>query len=471
MRGAAWFLALCLLSGCLGGRGPSTSAVEPGVEETSGTPAPKSTANATVEERPELEAKGQGAVEGIVRDEFEARVANAHVALLGTDAFKTTDTTGTFSFQNLTAGGYALRVDHERFLSLELEITVEKGKATVLEVRLAFPVESFPGYLGTPHRHDWWGDDREVVIMDRYVSMGTTGVCATVTVQNGCYSGFLVDNTLPTKNYPESRIVFTSPADESQRPNIVFEGTGKLAAQMELEGNVVHPFDIHVVVPGETGSRKVATVTTTKASFEVPVFENNTDPPHFRRSGWEFYIYPSKGGLPAPAALYQGRMHWKVTVHRSDRELPVGGAHPDYWGSDTVRTLLTKTCDVVRTPAATSGCGDADLPENKTVTIGTAIMVVTLSWTQDLVVPVKVGLEYIGADVTSNTYYVQWYRPTATQDGDTRRVFKFDVRADQWDSPYVYKSAWRFRHFIDNPTETGAWDGTITYNVEIHKQQ
>ncbi|HLE47730.1 MAG TPA: carboxypeptidase-like regulatory domain-containing protein, partial [Candidatus Thermoplasmatota archaeon] len=179
MRVAALVLAVCLFGGCLGAGGPSGTDSAPTGTEASASPSPKSTADTTVEKRPELQEKGRGAVEGIVRDEFEARVANAHVALLGTDAFTTTDKSGTFSFQNLTAGDYTLRVDHEKFLSLELDVAVEVGKATIVQVTLVFPVESFPGYLGTPHRHDWWGEDREVVIMDRYVSMGTTGVCAT----------------------------------------------------------------------------------------------------------------------------------------------------------------------------------------------------------------------------------------------------------------------------------------------------
>lgn len=478
---AALPLVLILLGGCLGGSGAPKDAGA-ATTDASVTPSPESTAEQRTEERPELKGSKHGAIEGVVRDEFLQPVPAAHVALIGTANSTDTDKQGRFAMSAIKPGEYSLRVDHKDFVSLETPVRIEEGKATLVNVTLALVFDPNARFIGSPHRHDWWGEDKEVVIMDRDISMGTTGVCGTAVIANSCYSGFLIENTIGGKQ-PESRIVFSSAPDETSRPSIVFEGTGRLTAEVRVD-NVLHPFKIRAKIPDRSveGSkgvtmRQVAVVSTSTTSFEIKdILENNTDPPHFRRSAWEFYLEATTGPSPQPLALYQGKMHWKVTVHRSDRVLPVDPPHPDYWGEDTQRVLLTKTCAESRTPvsySSPSGCNPVVPPPESTVTIGTARMKVTFTWTQTRPTPVKPGLEYLGADTVSDTYYVQWIKPPVTEDGADRRVYVFDVRSDQWDSPYVSQSDWKFRHFVDTgPPHDSAplWEGSITYKVEIIKQ-
>lgn len=479
MRVPVPLFVVLLLAGCLG-TAPPTGPLQATDPSATSADSPKSTLEQRQEDRDGLGAR-HGAVEGVVRDEFLQPIPGAHVSILSTPNSTTSDKRGAFAFPSLREGRYTIRADHVDFASLEAEITVQGGKVTVLNVTLAFLEDPERKFIGTAHRHDWWAAEKEVVIMDRDIPMGVLGVCASAIISNGCYSSFLVDGTLGTP-MGESRIVFSSPPDENTRPNIVFEGAGRMKVQIQIDGNVLHPFDVQVKVPdkdlepGKYASlRKAAQVTGASTSFEMEVLENNTDAAHFRRSGWEFYLQPTKATLSQPASAYQGKMHWKVTVYRSDRELPTDAPHPDYWGDLTEQNLLTKSCTGSYTPASLSGsCQNEVQPEPKrTVTIGTGKMTVTLTWTQTHPTPVKIGLEYLGADTVRDTYYVQWTRPPVAEEGNARRVYTFDVRADQWDSPYLEESEWRFRMFIDTPPPHDTlklWEGTLTYKVDIFKQ-
>ncbi|MBI2078093.1 MAG: carboxypeptidase regulatory-like domain-containing protein, partial [Euryarchaeota archaeon] len=145
----ALVLGVGAMGGCLGAKVPQ--------EENAISEEPQPTAHATLEERPDLQASGHGAVEGRIRDENELPVAGAHVALLGTNHFTQSNVSGRFAFPNVTAGTFLMRVDAARFLPLEQDVVVETGKATKLDVRLTRPSTGSGNFKA--HSHDVWGDD------------------------------------------------------------------------------------------------------------------------------------------------------------------------------------------------------------------------------------------------------------------------------------------------------------------------
>jgi hypothetical protein len=328
-------------------------------------------------------------------------------------------------------------------------------------------------FQGNAHTHDYWGDLKEYQIMDYNVGMGPGGVCVGY-LTFACSGG-------------DQFIKFRSPDDESLPPNNVWPGTGKMLITVDFSGTVVEPMKLGVSIPKRSSwDANLFTVDKPTQTFVIDdLQENNTDPPHFRGSGWSFRVQSSKDTVATGFSLYQGAMKIKVTIVRADRELPLDPPHPDFWGGQTQIRLVDDTsfCHFVKASATTytfgsstqgylppSKCGiSVAPPKNSTVFLGTGKMRVELSWTNAYPGQSKPALEVCAAGGSCiNTYSIYW-RPFVTTDNANSRIYEFEVRPDQWDAAYQTTSEWRFRWVFDNELGVGAIQGDVTFKVDIYK--
>lgn len=471
----AGILSCAVLAGCLGAS-PKGGAAGDGASDL---PGPTATTSYVEDEK--LKESGRGGIQGTVLNDFGSPVKAAHVSLIGTDNFTETDGNGRFGFTGLPAGRYPLRVDMSSYLPYEGRVDVEVGQIAIVNVTLVRAADpSGPRYVGFAHRHDWWGEDTSRVILDREIQTGPGGVCVGA-VTFPCNGG-------------AQFVDFFSSDDPNERPNNVWPGTGKMELHVKRLTKVIQPF--YIQVQGPKGSYQWAKnqYLVDKEDQKItigPLFEeNNTDPPHFRSSGWKFRLWAGPTG-----SAFIGPMHWTVTIFRDlNRELPVDEPHPDYWRGETHKVLAevshavdcAKPGRAANPPTICTGwnvgpSGNAydaafRIPKNNTVTLETGRMVVTLKWTNsETVLAHKPGLEFCAADQSCVYTSAIWRAAKVTTDGANERVFDFEVRPEWWDSPYLNTTRWAFRWNFDDPNESatnsewGNMKGTMQWRIEIYR--
>lgn len=326
---------------------------------------------------------------------------------------------------------------------------------------------------GTAHVHDWWGDDTTRSILDRDLAPGPAGVC----VGAG-------DDMSACQNGPkETRHVrFETPADHIGAPNNVWPGTGRLVLDLSLDGEILHPFDVGIQIPrGGTWDENVYAVDGRVTSIVVDdIQENQTDPPHFRGSGWSFRILPRATAAGVPASLYQGTMHWTITIHRSDRPLPLDPAHPDHWAGSPSRNLLDEAMrlDARQVEVGPQFVNSATRspfgpPANQTVLPGTERMTVRLEWANELPHPTQLVLKTCDAAAECGQND-GWTFHTAAQTGANWSHYEIEVRPDQWDFVYQTTSRWKFHFEFENGDlspavgRSGLFRGTVRVVADIH---
>lgn len=425
-----------------------------------------------------LNASG-GEVQGFVLDQFDTPVPGANVVLLGTAYFDLADDKGHYKIDAVAPGTYRLSASRENY-SNHAEVAVEVALGLITRANISMMSEvSDAG--GRPHRHDWWGADSDVVVMDRDLNLDGLPVCAGGVVVYGC--------SLPGNS--EYRIYFRSDADPAARPNIVFQGTGKLSLSVTV-GTMVGPMEVHVKAPTADATRKILLVDGGTDSVELDVDAADWDASHFRTSQWYFELTGKANALDEPSVA-QGPIHFKVTVKRGSGEVPLETAHPDYWGSETQERLMAETCNYIFFPGGVGyvtqnsqpKCPNGpDLPTGKTVRSGTGVVRVTLEYQNALPAPVKFGLLYMPAssaswhevpDATTETL-------AATPGAKETRTFEIATRPEQWDSPYAgtkdVPSRWSFFVYVVGPlppnAATGSYNsvfsGDVKFTVDIFKQ-
>ena len=101
---------------------------------------------------------------GRVFDYRHYAVAQAHVILLGTPLFTSSDDNGEFSFSGIKPGDYRLRVDKAEQRPYEGPVPVKAGAVTRVEVQL-MPLAALGEGDYKPHLHDYWGDRTEVPLV------------------------------------------------------------------------------------------------------------------------------------------------------------------------------------------------------------------------------------------------------------------------------------------------------------------
>lgn len=323
-RGAALAVLLLLVAataGCVDGARPAGP--QGTGSETSDGPPP------LVEKRTEdenLKDAGHGAVDGVIQDEVGLPLDAAHVAVLGTNLFTTTGKLGTFSFPNVTAGPYSLRVDRAGYEPHESRFEVEVGKRTGLTVTMRRPGNLSSGFK--PHVHDDWEGKTSKELWNfpfapvwgqGSVQTGYPGLCPST---GACQSPvpIPVDHPIPAGAVMiEVKLQFTPTVGADELGLRILTAADKL--------KLAPPASDHMFVPRKSGE-----------SFRMAFFPHEADPGHQKFTNWEFWVRLPQAGNAAttqPPLTRIPTIQFQVIAYKGI--IPLEPEHPDFWqGKDRI---------------------------------------------------------------------------------------------------------------------------------------
>lgn len=313
--------AMLLAAGCMGGGGPSGAA-----SPSAGT------VSYSIQDRNGTAADTTGAIIGRIHDDLHIPVAGAHVSLLGTGNFTTSDARGGFALKRLVPGEYRIRFDHDQLRSLEQTVMVAAGANTVLDVTMV-PIHSKESGR-RPHNHDYWGDDLAKTVFE-----GPLGTTCPGAAQNQC----------------EPEWKFRIRADKVGQATTILPGTSKVVVTATWGADLGYErlgLSVHPNNPDQwdwEGNRSLFYPRESGKPFQIATSWEMSDSGHDVVSGWtfEFYVAPHDGettlqyeqdyGL-AYARISAPTIQVKIEIHKGS--IPLEPGHPDHWKGSNVRKVL-----------------------------------------------------------------------------------------------------------------------------------
>lgn len=444
-------------SGCLGGGAQST------VDDQGDPDAPRPTVNETYEENPELQEAGHGAIQGVVQDEFGLAVAGAHISMLATNLFTKTNKGGAFSFQNVSAGKYTMRIDAEKFLPLEQSVTVEVGRITKLNITLVYP--PYKPQNDRSHLHDLWGGQSKLVIHQLEFTPLSNAWLYTDALQGAgtwTCSGILDEDGGYNQRHSYSRRQGCESPIPIDYKGIVPPGTVTVEVVLKWQtgGNAPREIGLRVVTTGNKTTDQHFLERPSGEPIRVTIFPNEADPGHQRFTVWGFWVVmPVADGFHpfGPPQWVGGRV--SVTISAIKGVVPFEPAHRDFWAGAQELSVFEKA-------KITYSCLGCDLPEDSEFS--------SYRWTppRDKFIPPGAG-EIRGTMTFKHTYYPVnpvewnlWYRtadiPPAKATGNLKKAviesrtpdsvtFLISPAPQELDQFYMSSSNWAFYPGDDNP--------------------
>ncbi|MBI2077785.1 MAG: carboxypeptidase regulatory-like domain-containing protein [Euryarchaeota archaeon] len=319
------------LGGCLSG-----SAKSDAVPEDPNVPTP--TVEQESKERDDLKEKGVGAIRGIVRNDLGLPLAGAHIVLIGTSHFGSTDTKGVFGFPSVEAGTFKLRVDKDRYQALERPVTVEVGRELYLNITVVPKIPQSGNQR--EHLHDVWGDATSMELFKGQVTPASYQASAQLQ---------------PTNNY--ACVYFYAcltdvPIDDGKP---VLPGTGLVEVSLNWNPELLNINEIGLVVTTPKGSYRYMDLWYYPATdlvprgprepFRIPIFPDEADAGHQAFTTWSFkLVLANTKSLYVPyqeAVSAGGRVEATITIHKG--HIVPEPPHKTFWGNETERVILQES--------------------------------------------------------------------------------------------------------------------------------
>lgn len=287
--------------------------------------------------------KGVGALQGKVVDaEIQLPMAGAHVALLGTSYFTSTDRNGAFALGNVTAGKYRLHVDKEQFEVVEQDVRVDAGKRVLLLVNMT----RSGNVAQRAHSHaEMWGSGNTYTLLDG-VSL------LPMSVDNEDTS-----TVLPNQFVCAARVTCATPI---QLPvdRVVPPGAGLVVVRVDWDsgGNAPKAVELHVTTTGNA-TESTYVQRGPNDPFNVRFFPNEADPGHQSFTQWSFTLEFQPGDAfydlgSGPLATIGGPVKIWITAYKV--VVPLEPPHRDMWaGKSQIKVVArgdTRSAGVVDYP-------------------------------------------------------------------------------------------------------------------------
>lgn len=402
----------------------------------------------------------EGGLRARIVDEFDFPIKGAHLAILGTRFFSTTDVRGEATILNITPGTYQVRVDAVGFPPVEHPVDIEGGRMAVLEIQMRKPGQG--GMSGTSrHFHDDWNGELSKVLGEGdVVPTSTDGTQSSssytcVTAYSFCAATFgLPEGVVVPPGATRVEIILDWPAGSNAPPE---------AGLLVKTAGIATPA---AYVPRPA-----------KEPFNVVVFPDEADVGHAKASTWSFEVrlratnnlYYSHGGY---ALLSQGsKIHWKVTAFKG--VVPLEPPHRDLWNGEDKIVVFKGTTLTVGTICCTGpyypGNFRLSFPPSKWVPVGAKEFKGTVKWSPD-VPGVTWTVMYQSSDIASTSKVWRAAKMGTVQAGSAEFVIApKDSEVDQF---YQKVTGWRVS--VDNNldpnldtavnpffTTTFTFDGTV----------
>lgn len=387
---------------------------------------------------------GVGAVSGTVRDgEIKLAVPNAHISFLGTNLFMSTDKRGNFAFNNVSAGTYKMRVDAQKFNSLEQNVRVEVGKRTVLAINLTHAL----GVKERAHSHaEHWGDGIAYRVLDAGSFLPRQSADTLVET-----SSLIAPDKYQCASW-ECVAEVKVPMEK-----VVPPGTGRVEVTVDWDagGDAPKQAALRIVTSGN-GTLSDFVARGPKDPFQINVFPIEADAGHQTFTQWRFMVHmrpsPDFYNVATKPILQGGAIKVTITAYRTI--IPLEPAHRDFWAGQSELPVIT---DLVgkSVSAGTKYPVDSDtyrwVPgKGMFVPPGTLEIKgrVTIQGTGTPLGKFRLG--YTGADVqpSRSLEAIKYATVDEASRSATGFTFTIPVKGQEVDEFYQTKSFWKF--FIDD---------------------
>ncbi len=301
---------------------------------------------------------------------------------------------------------------------------------------------------GNAHIHDYWGEKREIVLVDQVLSNHLSPFpSGSPNVNDGVF--------FSTYEFPYG--------------TIVYEGTGRLAFTVSELDPTLTGLKIRYLTPEATDFSEFVSLSP-DVPLELAVTPRMTDMPHSTASGWAFEFYAD-----GASSIDWGDFRFKVVAYKANN-VEKWPAHPDFYRDLTHRVVLDTEARTTVRGVSDSIVFDEDIewvrPE-KLVSMGTQRVVVFLNVTGVQTPP---GFDPAG-------YILEYKNATGHRVGAGERVspsenstslneMAFDIWVDVGghDAPYAEQSRWGFRPraIFTDTAGFGLCPGCFEYTVDYH---
>lgn len=287
-----------------------------------------------------------------------------------------------------------------------------------------------------PHTHDYWSGKQSVTILDSAFSFLDRGT-----------------------NVLRSTVKFQPAPGKSVLP-----GTARMEVTLSWDGAMSDQMHVSFYRPGPFTTLQNDTRLDNGETWSFPVPTEGWDVPHARRSLWQFRI---------------NRLRWydhstetvdvKITVHRTNRSLPLDPPHFDQFEGLDKKRLFSETYedgDVAPLLDEVRGFPVLRFPRfgeaMDAVPWNAEKVHVKVTWAHTVPVPPPYQMRYKSAHDLSE----QEAEPA--QESDSSAVYVFQPTDEETDSQYAYNSLWEFTLYReDDPSAKIAPYPNARFRVEI----
>lgn len=296
-------------------------------------------------------------------------------------------------------------------------------------VRVRNGTEFLPG--SEPHTHDFWNGRERVIIANRTLSFDDPNN--------------LLGNEVTFLPDPGKSVL---PGTAEIRLTLRWDGYADVSARYFFPGRWRVLTDSREMSSGET--------------WRIPLNRSGWDVPHARRSLWEFTVRRS-------AFDVNTEIEATVTIHRSNRSLPLDPPHFDQFGGKDRKVLYDEELRVSDWMAPLrSHQGDPLVvfppfgQAMDAVPPGTARIVVDIRWGSSPTGDPGYRLTYLTAHDTTDDRSA-----TASERGADGARWAIEPSDDEADSPYAYHSRWEFRIWRPEGLEGSVPQGGSTFHIQV----
>jgi hypothetical protein len=413
-------------------------------------------------------APGNGEIRGKILDDAGLPIRNALVSLLETEFSTKTDQNGSFRFANVTPGVKTLRIVATDYRVYEGKAEVRADRVTLMTVTLVPLSDRGPGYQ--QHLHDYWGANKELLLMDTQVHWSKGGTFA----QNYGAAGEALTAYYQPNNGNWWHY-FAIPNRADSLPPIVLPGTESIRITITwTKANADVDAFILAYKPANTGTYKEMPAVASGVERTLTITAEEADNGHQLFSLWQFRIKPAPRTTPMtiPGPIQVKMVQVKGLV-------PVEPAHEDFWNGTDTLVLRNFTATHRVSTNSIGGCAEyaqvTPLEKGKLVPPGTNRLAMRFEWRYSDATLAgtpadgEMKLFWKPANLRPDTPYDQFHSAEPKKLGARSHLYDIQVNASQTDAFYQKNSNWVFypdRTDIREPCVRN-WEYSIQWNLEI----
>lgn len=422
----------------------------------------------------------QGVLHAMVYADWGAPIQGATVSLLGTIFSGTTGEVGMAEFPNVPSGTYTLRIEMNKFLPAERQVTVV-AQATAHEEFVLFLKDDSPD--ARTHLHDYWSGETEILLVDDHIRAEPeyrTDMFAWWPLADMGYTmplnGLHRMNNVQAGEDPDYlfRIPVQERTPDDRRPALVYPGASKVVITVDWSDaqlTQAHNMGVAYLPPGADVSEVILLDGKESGGvWEVPVEPEQADQGHQSFSHWNFFVYNANAigedGYQ-PQFSFDEAFRVTATVVKGD-EVPYEPPHRDFWADGPEKKILIEDVQEIdqftvrdwRNPNS----GHLFLEDEQMIPPGTEKVVIQYTYTHGEKNNNDGELTPTGNTPQTLTIRTADQNPFETPVSEYRKLtggpcedapawgtcvrYEFDLEKGWADSFYQTKSLWRF---LSNP--------------------